>query len=431
MAAYSNKITTDSPQKNNPTTSLPQSLPTSQSLSESSLPPTSQPIPQKQPSSGRRNIATGYGRSIFFFAVCIVLGMIFVRSLNGNNISSTNQNGLSNTTSQSQTNDVQSNQIMNNNQPESAKDKSISFSKPILTEKSIPYSNIRRSNYRVGSNSDRNRIYTASTEGRYTIWIENQDSSFCGGMSLYDDKGYELKYTGPVENAPMISYYFSSGDKYRIELFNRSECTVELCIGEQRETVKINDSSIIKDRLDFRWQSNVYSLVPKVTGEYYLIINRIKNGQEIDLDVRDEQGYDVAGMSYATRGSDRLFTLEADRQYTITISQEREFGDYEFSLYSPNPKRNISEYNRIKDYISYHWQKNRYEYIPLKTGMYGFTLDQTNSDCIFRVEVFDQYGYEIGYSGSSANLNAGEKYEIIVTSDSGTGNYTLNIHNFD
>lgn len=303
--------------------------------------------------------------------------------------------------------------------------------KPVYEKVNMPSCVIQR----IPSNFSSENVaasITVYTEGVYYFWIEDQVSDFSAKMVLYDSHNNVIRSNDFYDNDPGFAYRLSSGETYNIVLKGNggSNSYYTLCIGQPRETEMIGSRCIIQDSIDYYYQENSYCFFPEVTGEYRIDITEMQNGQELDVEVKDELGYVIQSSYFGiTMGNGISFDAEENKLYFIIVGERRNLGYYKLSLSSPQPMISITGCNAIGDYLYYWNQKNEYEFIAPETGEYSFSFAFAEADCDFRISIYDQYGYAVsrgGYSSEcSADLTAGEKYRIEVKQRSGKGDYSL------
>lgn len=320
----------------------------------------------------------------------------------------------------------------------SSDEKAVLMEKPVITETRMKPCNVQRIPCTFCSESVVIE-YTAYVDGIYYFWLEDQSASFDAKMILLDRDNRQLKANEFYGNDPGLKYRLSAGDTCRVVLKGNDGGNpyYVLCIGEPRSPEYIDACCVIQDSIEYYYQENTYLFVPETSGEYRLEITEMQNGQELDLKVIDDLGYEIKS-SYmgVTMGHGITFDLEAGKLYHIVAVERRGWiGNnsryYKMLLSRPNPMVSVTGCTAIGDYVYYQDQVNRYEYVASETKEYLFRLAFKDSSCEFRIRILDEYGYTVGGGGwgysseCSAELEAGRHYQITVEQCEGTGSYSL------
>ena len=111
-------------------------------------------------------------------------------------------------------------------------------------------------------------------------------------------------------------HYFSKPTKYTIKVL------------EQKETVDVSDIGVINDSLEFTWQTNQYTFISKVSGDYTFQISSVSKCET--LIIRDELGNELL----ETSGDDSI-NLAEGKTYTLSVKQFTNFEEYTIRIFKP------------------------------------------------------------------------------------------------
>ena len=278
-------------------------------------------------------------------------------------------------------------------------------------------------------------IYTAPVSGSYTLWVEDQSSSFLARFLFFDMNDKLILAHDFNVNTPYATYSFTAGQKVRITLaiYSGYDDQFSLCIGEPREKASVQVPCVIADNVNYGDQVNRYVFTPASSGVYNLQLTEVMNGQELDLIVKDELDYVIARAERAAMGRYKSFEVEAGNTYYIfAVQSGKNIGNYKLMLSCPNPVLSINGVSAVGDYIYYPEQENRYSYTAPATGTYTFSFGNIDPDNQFAIDVYDEFGNRAGDSQGAgtctAKLETGKVYQIAVKQKTGTGYYTLLIN---
>ena len=131
------------------------------------------------------------------------------------------------------------------------------------------------------------------------------------------------------------------------------------------------------------------------------------------------------------RGADGGYVmLEAGKPYRVQIRYVSGYSSYSLSIGYQKKTVDISNYDLIRDRITFESQRNVYSFTPKGTGKYTFSLKSFVNSCTLKLVVLDKYGNTIVDSTSSQKtieLTQGSQYEIRVQQSSGYSEYELTI----
>lgn len=101
-----------------------------------------------------------------------------------------------------------------------------------------------------------------------------------------------------------------------------------LNISYQKDTTDISEYEIVHDSITFESQVNNYSFVPNESRCYTFSLSDYSTDCKYRLIILDELENELAD-SY---GGDATVTLEAGKEYSITIYQYSGYGDYTLNI---------------------------------------------------------------------------------------------------
>ena len=263
--------------------------------------------------------------------------------------------------------------------------------------------------------------YTASKTGRYRLDLLDTKSSEMFRLLVWDsnDKNLAESTSGGTDVS------FSQGQTYRIEVQHRSDFgrySLQLMI--PKDTKDISGCSIVKDSIEFENQRNNYYFIPPYTGLYRFSIQEINANCSVSILIWDE--YDITLLE---RGSDGgCVMLEAGKTYRVQIRYVSGYSSYALAIGYQKKTIDISDYDLIRDRISFEGQRNEYSFKPKKTGKYTLSLKSYVNSCILELVVLDKYRNAIIYSTSTSNtieLTHGEQYCIRIQQNSDYSEYEL------
>ena len=126
--------------------------------------------------------------------------------------------------------------------------------------------------------------------------------------------------------------------------------------------------------------------------------------------------------------------LEAGETYEIRAAKPERTGEFTLRLGKPSTPEDLTGKNITAGHVTYKDQRNVYKYSAGSDGLFLFTIGNLPDDSRVGLDIYDSLGFKIrgeesmGNGGSvSAELEAGQDYEILVTQRSGKGGYTLTV----
>ena len=175
-----------------------------------------------------------------------------------------------------------------------------------------------------------------------------------------------------------------------------------------------------------------FDFVAPVTGTYRVFVKTADSGFSVRVRVFDSQGF-VVSSDYLQQNQGYDADLTAGAHYTFRMIQNNGLGSFTLAIGIPKDWTDLGDARDISDSITFRSQDNRYVITPLTSGVHRFWIAQAASGFSVRVRVFDRQGYVKSSDyiqqnqGISADLTAGETYDIHVIQNNDFGDYELKI----
>lgn len=181
-----------------------------------------------------------------------------------------------------------------------------------------------------------------------------------------------------------------------------------------------------------------YEVTPAISGRYSASLSGMGSSARISFDVTDASNTTIAhsfwGGSWGHgNGGGLAFNLKPGQTYTVTAIALEGRGPYQVSIGHQKEYTDVSEATGVIDSMQFFRQVNGYTFTPTETGVHRFELSGMLSGARSKMYVFNQLGQEkssgvVGNTqGLTLELEAGERYTILLEQNSGYGVYTLNV----
>lgn len=282
--------------------------------------------------------------------------------------------------------------------------------------------------------------YTVQTDGLVRIDISELKSGIYVNLYVFDRLGEIVAYRDYCTNNSGVSIEKAkAGDTYRIQVsYNNDFADYVLSIGQPKPKIDISSFKEVRDSIEYTDQYNLYSFVPNVDGLYRFDLTNMKSGFYARVFLLDRLGYTVAESDFCSNSGITGKNLKAGEEYTISIEYNSMggFGDYTLEIGRQTSTVDISGLAELSDRITFTDQKNIYTFTAPSEGSCYFTLSEMKSDIYVSVYVYDRLGYEIAQRSFGTNnseiaaegLTPGEVYTLVVTHQSGFGDYTVTVN---
>ena len=177
--------------------------------------------------------------------------------------------------------------------------------------------------------------------------------------------------------------------------------------------------SVIKDSIQYNYQSNVYFFTPKTDGVYCFNITGFGNDIGIEIPDADETVYRGDGLA--------VVGLLAGKEYRINVNQMSGHGSYTLNVIRQKTEANISRANEVSDSFEFLGQHNYYSF----TGKTEITLDIETQGTVMYLLVLDGKASTVrritsmrGYKTVTLDgLSADETYHVVLVALENTGEY--------
>ena len=207
----------------------------------------------------------------------------------------------------------------------------------------------------------------------------------------------------------------------------------KLTVRHQKPAYDITDYDLVSDRMEFSGQQVTYLITAGMNGVYRFDLEDAEKVSGLRLDLFDALGTKTAGAELFD-GEGLSVRLEAGETYEIRASRAEGTGEYTLRIGKPSPVEDLTGKNIAAGHVTYKDQRNTYKYTAAADGRFLFTIGNLPDGCRLGLDIYDSLGFKIGGEESigngspvSAELEAGQAYEIQVTQRSGKGGYTLTV----
>lgn len=170
------------------------------------------------------------------------------------------------------------------------------------------------------------------------------------------------------------------------------------------------------------------------SGSYRFRFSGVSGNFKVKIVILSPEGEELASDFGLVKGGAVNCRLEKGKKYTVEVTAYEGKGSYVLTMGQPKTPVDISSYDEIRDSIEYKTQDNIYRFVPGTAGIYRFDLAEAADGQKIDMSICDQSGYEVrGESGATAGggltaeLHAGEQYEIHAGFVNKTGQYMIRI----
>lgn len=290
-------------------------------------------------------------------------------------------------------------------------------------------------------------LFTPSITGRYRFEISGLTSGTNhkvnlviknSGDGIVDSTNY-----GITNGNGLTVKNMQAGETFQVQVKQYTGLdSYTLSIGNQKKTVDVTGYTVVKDRIEFKDQRNVYLFTPPITGRYRFEISDLTKGSDhkVNLLVYNSGGGKEASTSYGITNGNGLTiaSMQAGQTYEIQVHQYSGYDSYNLNIGYQKDSVDITGYNIVADSIQYRDQKNIYFFTPSVTGRYRFEISNLTKGSNNKVNLYvwnsrdgeegsTSYGIANGNGLTIKDMQAGETYQIQVRQYSGYDMYNLNI----
>ena len=193
----------------------------------------------------------------------------------------------------------------------------------------------------------------------------------------------------------------------------------------------MSDFDLIRDSVEFKGQYNSYVFVPENSGTYRFDVRSADKELALKIDIYDARNGKIFGDNLSD-GNGATLELNAGEAYTIYASQIGKIGEYALAIGKQESSSDISGKCIVPGAITYRDQKKAYTFTAVESGKYRITISNMEDSCSVKMYVYSQLGDRLEgadeiSSGDrmSVIFKEGQNYQIRLTQQSGTGNYTI------
>lgn len=270
--------------------------------------------------------------------------------------------------------------------------------------------------------------------GPHRLTITKVSKGLTLEMTVLGPDGNELYKKEKITGNTGTTCQLEEGRTYTVEVTAAAEKgSYVFTARQQKPTVEISDFDVVRDLFEFAGQQNQYIFVPEENGIYRIDLETEGNLSAVKLGVFDSAGSRISGGEPES-GEGITIRLEAGTPYTIRATYSGKAGGYTLWLGKQRPSVDITGQNIVSGEIAYKDQRNSCKFKAEEEGLYRITAGNFPDDCSLKLYLYDGLGYKIGgedyiESGGyvTAELTAGQTYEVLLIQNSGKGKYTLTI----
>ena len=276
----------------------------------------------------------------------------------------------------------------------------------------------------------------------------SKDAGTSGGSSEESGSKENSAASGTVSGDSAQETGAAAGDSTTCKLEKGQVYTVEidavagkgsyiLTVRRQKPAYDITDYDVVSDRMEFTDQQITYLFTAELNGVYRFDLTDAEKVAGLRLDILDALGAKAAGAELE-EGDGLSVRLDAGETYEIRAAKPRSTGDYTLKVGKPLPPEDLTGRNITSGFVTYKDQQNVCRYTAGTDGRFRFTIGNLPDGIRMGLDLYDSLGFKIGGEESignggsvSADLEAGQDYEIRVTQRSGKGDYTLTVREDD
>lgn len=279
--------------------------------------------------------------------------------------------------------------------------------------------------------------YTPTETGKYRFSFSDVKYGIKLALCINNSKGKQLDFITMMEDGYGLTEQLEANETYTIYVLQNGDFgEYTLNIGSQKEVKNITDFTKIKDCTEFQEQRNIYTYTPNVSGKYRFYFTDVLNGVNLYLSIYDDLNNQLNNNTYNIPINDgATYNLEKGKQYTIRVSQAKNYGSYTMNIGTQKDTIDITPYSSVTDNVEFQKQQNNYTFIPPVSTDYKLEFNNMHNELILETVVLNDLDYEIAencYVDNKtvvelSNLVAGQIYTIEVMQDSKYSEYSFSI----
>ena len=274
--------------------------------------------------------------------------------------------------------------------------------------------------------------YTAPVTGRYFLWLEEARSGFSMRMGVRDSRGEQIDYTYP-ERGEGMGLDLEAGAEYTLEFEQyRDLGAYTAALGVARPILDLGSALGVRDSVSFSEQRNRYAFTAPLSGVYRFWIERARSGLEFRIDITDSQGYTI-DYEYVEQGDGMTCTLEQGQQYTLTVQQQRDTGEYTLRIGAQGRTLDFTLCRVLGGRMDFEDRDDVFRFTADKGGEWRLSLDKAPPDMTVVLTVYDADGHRLAYEYLSqgdwfnVQVEEGKAYFLHAAQSSGLGEYVARV----
>ena len=201
--------------------------------------------------------------------------------------------------------------------------------------------------------------------GVYRIWITELYSG--NAMSIYvkNHLGEEVGGNWYCPNNEGVTVTLAEGETYTVEVsvYYGDGATFYLNIGRQTPVADLSGYTNWSGSFEFVDQVLAFTYTPEISGIHALTVSNMLNGTYARIYVCNHLGETLMDSSYLNNGNSVWGELEAGKTYYFYLAYQSKLSTVDLAIGAPKTAVDISEYNVIKDSVSFYRQVNTYTFV--------------------------------------------------------------------
>lgn len=278
----------------------------------------------------------------------------------------------------------------------------------------------------VSGGKEESFSFTADTSGSFLFSVKKLSDGLVLKICLRDSGGNEIDCESGVR-----SYTIASMDN--VQKGRRYTIIVTAEEGEGAFTIEsiapknfdIKHFTAIKDRVDYKYQSNVYYFTAYCDGYYAFYLTDVLYSCDVGITVPEAEE-----TLYSTDESVTV-ALKKGETYAVIVNQIKSFGSYTLNVCRQKSDYDISDVTTVNDVIEFPHQLNIYTI----TGRSEFLVKFKINDLKASVSLLDEGGNvvasqeDIGGDSrfSAIDLDPNKTYTLVVVGVHNNGKYEFTL----
>lgn len=253
--------------------------------------------------------------------------------------------------------------------------------------------------------------YTAPKTGKFRIEHDKSLDNYVDFVVSTED-GSEIQNINDLAPAKGFFVNFEKGQTYVIKLTCSKVTDFTYSINAPKDSVDITKYTKIKDNLEYDQQSNMYEYTAPRSGTYNISLSDVKD--MVYLRASDSKG-------------DKIKTVSTKKSVNFNIDMQKgakyvfeafpyEYNDntvtpYTITITPQKPTVDISNYDVVKDSVTFGDQKNEYTFKATEDGKYAFNVTYGDQGSF---AIYDAKNNKVK-SWTNYNQNTVHKIEVELT----------------